>query len=79
MFILFVLVYKKKVQSIILDRQIYLLELQKKELLRKNQVLKVEIAKRKTNSKESVFYYWKNFNNLPDYENQKIYKIIIDK
>ncbi len=78
-FISFVFIFKKKVQGIILDRQIYLLELQKKELLRKNQILKYEIAKRKNYSKESVLYNWKNFHRLPDYENQKIFKIIIDK
>ncbi|MFN3603326.1 MAG: hypothetical protein ACK4UJ_01315 [Leptonema sp. (in: bacteria)] len=78
-FLFFVMIYKKKIESIILDRQIYILELQKKELQRKNQILKTEIAKRKTNSKDSLLYYWKIYNSLPNYEDHKIFKIIIEK
>lgn len=79
LFFLSVLFYRRKVETIILDRQIYLNELKKKELLRKNQILKTELAKRKTNSKDSLFYYWKVYNSLPNYEDHKIYKIIIEK
>ncbi|GIX40959.1 MAG: hypothetical protein KatS3mg129_3271 [Leptospiraceae bacterium] len=76
-FILCIFIFKKKVESIILNREIYLLELKNKELKRKNQILKAEIAKRKTKNKESILYYWKIYGALPDYENQKVIKILI--
>jgi hypothetical protein len=65
------------VESIVLQREIYLLELKNKELKRRNNILKTEIASRKIKDKESLMYYWKIYGALPDYENQKIIKIII--
>ncbi len=76
-YLLFVFIYRQKIASIILEREIYLLELKNKELKRKNHALKSEIARRKFNNKESLLYYWKIYGALPDYENQKIIKIKI--
>lgn len=66
-----VVIFRKKVESIILEREIYLAEIEKRELLRKNLILKTEIAKRKSRNKESLLYYWQIYKALPDYENQK--------
>jgi hypothetical protein len=76
-FLLFIFIFRKKVESIVLQREIYLLELKNKELKRRNNILKTEIASRKIKDKESLMYYWKIYGTLPDYENQKIIKIII--
>jgi cell division protein FtsB len=77
-FLLCIVIFKKKVESIVLEREIYLLELKNKELKRKNQILKTEIAKRKDKNKESLIYYWKIYGALADYENQKVIQIIIE-
>ncbi len=79
LFIFSTYIYKRKIDSIILQREIYLLELKNKELKRKNQALKEEIARRKYKNKESFLYFWKSYGALPDYEKQKIIKIIIEE
>ncbi|MCS7204197.1 MAG: hypothetical protein NZ853_00705 [Leptospiraceae bacterium] len=71
-----ILVFRKKIESIILDRELYLLQLEHKELLRENKILKTELAKRK--SQESLLYYWEVYRTIPNHENQKTIKIVIE-
>ncbi len=76
-YLLFVLVYRKKIESILIDREIYLLELKKKQMERQNRSLMSEYAKRKVQNQESILYYWKIYRSLPLDEDIEIIELNI--